>query len=67
MCQPIRCRVCRKTTWTGCGQHVTAVRLTVPAAQWCDGSHPTSEIEAARQARGGFFSRLFGRSTTAGS
>lgn len=37
MCQPVRCRQCGKTTWTGCGRHVDAVRATVPADRWCDG------------------------------
>lgn len=39
MCRPVECRVCHKTTWAGCGQHVDAVKKSVPAAQWCDG-HP---------------------------
>lgn len=64
MCHPIRCRVCEKTTWTGCGQHVQSVKRTVPAAQWCNGTHTPAEIEAAKEARGGFFSRLFGARTT---
>jgi len=64
MCQATRCRVCQKTTWTGCGQHVASVKRGVPANQWCGGKHTPAEIEAARAARGGFFSRLFGRSTT---
>lgn len=37
MCSPITCRVCGKTTWTGCGQHVDSVKKQVPAGQWCDG------------------------------
>lgn len=64
MCQPIRCRVCQKTTWTGCGQHVASVKRSVPASQWCDGKHTPAEAQAAEDAGGGFFSRLFGRSTT---
>ena len=36
MCQPIRCRICGKTTWTGCGSHIE-VRRTVPPADWCPG------------------------------
>ena len=62
MCQPTRCRVCQKTTWTGCGQHVASVKRNVPAAEWCNGKHTPAEIEAAT--RTGFFSRLFGRTLT---
>jgi len=62
MCQPIRCRVCHKTTWTGCGQHVASVKRTVPASEWCGGTHTPAEIQAAQS--GGFFARLFGRNTT---
>ncbi|BBY53771.1 hypothetical protein H7J07_11940 [Mycobacterium koreense] len=39
MCQPVRCRQCGKTTWSGCGQHVDQVRATVKPDQWCAG-HP---------------------------
>ena len=64
MCQAVKCRVCGKTTWAGCGQHIQSVKRTVPASQWCGGKHSQAEIEAARAARssgGGFFARLFGR------
>lgn len=37
MCHAKRCRTCGKTTWAGCGLHVTQVRATVPADQWCPG------------------------------
>lgn len=37
MCRPTRCKTCGKTTWAGCGNHVDAVRATVPASQWCGG------------------------------
>ncbi|MEX0426726.1 hypothetical protein AB3X52_03765 [Nocardioides sp. DS6] len=51
MCRPVRCKTCQKTTWAGCGQHVAAVKASVPADQWCSG-HPKS---------GGLLRRLFGR------
>lgn len=35
MCSPVTCRNCGKTTWSGCGQHVDAVKAMVPADQWC--------------------------------
>ncbi len=61
MCRAVKCRVCGKTTWSGCGQHVQSVRQTVPASDWCGGTHTQAQIEAAAK-RGGFFSRLFARS-----
>lgn len=54
MCRAVRCRTCGKTTWAGCGQHVDAVRQTVPRSDWCGG-------HADEQPSGGFLSRLFGR------
>ena len=53
MCSPVKCKTCGKTTWSGCGQHVAAVKASVPKGQGCAG-HPKSE-----SAKGGFFS--FGR------
>lgn len=44
MCRAVKCRVCGKTTWSGCGMHVDAVRRTVPAGQWCAG-HPTTNSD----------------------
>lgn len=37
MCSPVMCRVCGKTTWTGCGEHIDQVKAQVPASQWCPG------------------------------
>jgi len=37
MCHASRCRTCGKTTWKGCGQHVSQVRARVPVDQWCPG------------------------------
>lgn len=61
MCRATRCRTCGKTTWAGCGQHVAMVKMTVPASEWCNGTHSQAQIDAAKANRGGFFSRLFGR------
>ena len=57
MCRPVTCRQCGKTTWAGCGQHIEAVKRSVPAGQWC--GH-VEAAPAAPAASGGFFSRLFG-------
>ena len=54
MCHHARCKTCRKTTWTGCGQHVAKVKAAVPADQWSAG-HPTTERSR------GFLDRLLGR------
>lgn len=61
MCRAATCRVCGKTTWAGCGQHIRSVKSTVPAGQWCNGKHTQAEEDAARAAKPSFFSRLFGR------
>ena len=60
MCSPVPCKVCGKTTWAGCGQHVAQVKRGVPKGQWCDGNHSAEEIAAAKAAKGpGLFGRLF--------
>lgn len=61
MCRAVKCKFCGKTSWAGCGQHVTAVKQSVPAAQWCDGKHTPAQIDAAKSEQPGFLSRLFGR------
>ncbi|SEB61183.1 hypothetical protein SAMN04489745_0771 [Arthrobacter woluwensis] len=61
MCYPTTCKVCGKTTWSGCGEHIASVKRSVPAAQWCDKVHTEAEIAAARDSRPGLFSRIFGR------
>lgn len=60
MCRPVTCKVCSKTTWAGCGQHIASVKAVVPAGQWCDGQH-TAEEKAAAGAGSGLFARIFGR------
>ncbi len=61
MCRAVTCRTCGKTTWAGCGEHISMVKRSVPASQWCDGKHEPAEVGAAAAGRGGFLSRLFGR------
>ncbi|MCD1572712.1 hypothetical protein [Agromyces mediolanus] len=61
MCRAVTCRTCQKTTWAGCGQHVGAVKASVPSGQWCAGTHTQAQIDAAKASRGGFLARLFGR------
>jgi hypothetical protein len=52
----VKCKICSKTTWAGCGQHIAQVKAGVPAYNWCAG-HPKATGEG-----GGMFSRLIGRS-----
>ena len=59
MCRAVTCRVCGKTTWAGCGQHVQQVMSGVPKADRCPGTHTDEERRAARG--DGIFARLFGR------
>jgi len=59
MCHAVKCQVCGKTTWAGCGQHVAQIKASVPKGQWCNGKHTQAEIDAARNAKG-FLGRLFG-------
>jgi hypothetical protein len=61
MCRAVNCRVCGKTTWAGCGQHVQSVKASVPRGDWCGGSHTADEIAASRAARPNLLTRLFGR------
>ena len=58
MCSPTKCRVCGKTTWSGCGQHIAQVKARVPAGQWCDG-HAQSEQPVITSSSGLF--KIFGR------
>lgn len=58
MCSPATCRVCGKTTWSGCGQHVAQVKARVPAGQWCDGHDDAAQPTVT--ARSGLF-KIFSR------
>ena len=53
MCRAVRCRTCGKTTWAGCGQHVTQVMAHVPSADRCPG-HDGEQVA-------GLWQRIFGR------
>lgn len=48
MCRATKCRVCGKTTWAGCGQHIAMVKSSVPAADWCGGGHSKEELPRRR-------------------
>ncbi len=61
MCRAVTCKTCSKTTWAGCGQHVSSVKAGVSSSQWCNGKHTPAEIAAAKSEKVGFFQRLFSR------
>ena len=72
MCTAVKCRICGKMTWTGCGRHVEQVLRGVPQGQRCQGhdsqaAAPPARTTTATQtqeqtAQQGMFARLFGRS-----
>lgn len=37
MCKPVRCPICNKTTWEGCGDHIEQALADVPEAERCYG------------------------------
>lgn len=54
MCSSIMCRVCGKTTWTGCGAHIDAVRVAIPPDQWRPGhddDHAPNRVSGPRPGR----------------
>lgn len=58
MCRAVNCKVCGKTTWAGCGQHVDQVMAGVARADRCPGH---SAAEQAAAAKPSFIDRLLGR------
>ena len=64
MCRTTTCMYCRKTTWSGCGNHVDQVMRGVPNSERCtcvtvSGRTTTKEKGAGA---GNWLSRVFGRS-----
>jgi hypothetical protein len=59
VCHAVRCRICQKTTWAGCGHHVEQVMARVPRAQRCLG-HSEAQIAECRAAHSPWH-RLFRR------
>lgn len=56
MCHAVRCRICGKTTWAGCGQHVQQVMRAVPEPARCPG-HLDRPTKAKSRLRGLFGGR----------
>ncbi len=57
MCHRATCRVCRKVTWAGCGQHAQQVMAGVPAGERC----ACTEADRAAARRDSPLGRLFRR------
>lgn len=55
MCRAVNCKICGKTTWAGCGQHVDQVMAAVPSADRCPGH------ERAERSGTSFLGRLLRR------
>lgn len=56
MCRQTTCRVCKKASWAGCGQHKEQVLRGIPKSERC--SCTAADKDAAK--KGGFFARLLG-------
>ncbi len=41
MCVAVQCKVCGKTSWSGCGDHVSDVLRKVPKRDRCAGHNGT--------------------------
>lgn len=59
MCHQVRCKICSKPTWAGCGNHVEMALAGVPRNQRCKG-HSQAEIAQYRSEHS-IFKRIFGR------
>ena len=53
MCSQVMCHICKKPTWSGCGQHIEEALSNVAKKDRCQG-HANDPKEP------GFMSRLFG-------
>lgn len=56
MCHQTTCKICKKATWAGCGQHQDQVMRGIPQADRC--ACTQADKDAARKQT--FFGRLFG-------
>lgn len=36
MCSPVTCNVCKKATWSGCGQHIEEALAGISEADRCN-------------------------------
>lgn len=54
MCSKVTCKVCKKFTWSGCGEHIDQALAGVPNDQICEG-HP------GMVSKPGLLAKLFGK------
>ena len=54
MCRQTTCKICKKATWAGCGQHKNEVLRGIPKNQRC------ACTQAEKDAAKGWFARLLG-------
>lgn len=54
MCRQVTCRVCKKATWAGCGQHQNEVLRGIPKDQRCS----CTAAQKGAAPKSGFLSRL---------
>jgi hypothetical protein len=50
MCRAVRCGICGKVTWAGCGDHVEQALVGVPAEERCPGHESAWVSERSRAA-----------------
>ncbi len=60
MCRAVKCKVCGKTTWAGCGNHIDSVKRSVPARDWCPG-HPKEPKSPGEGGFMGTLKKIFGK------
>lgn len=60
MCRPVECMVCKKTTWAGCGAHVSQVMSVVPPERRCTCSQEEKDKAASEGSVWGAIKRAIG-------
>ena len=54
MCSKVICRTCKKSTWSGCGEHIEEALAGITEADRCQGHE-------GQVKKSGIFSKLFSR------
>ena len=49
MCQSVKCNTCSKTSWTGCGQHLTGIFKSIPEDKRCFCGYSPEELEEEKK------------------
>ena len=56
MCRATKCKICNKTTWAGCGNHIDSVMRNVAESDKCKCQRDQSNKNSH-----GFLSKIFGK------